>query len=177
MSRIGVASTSPPKVLLRCLLFYCYSFRGWWSEGTPEEEYEDSVFNLYTTETLVTGVSYTAIFDRSSSLKSSCGHPVGCQDPKMIFRDVREAKKDFEIQAAGRCWCWRRPSENCSTGPDFERVTLSGVPLGLAPSRRVALVHVKRFYDQPRTRQVVTFCGRSGCPGGAVSGLRMCRWR
>ncbi|CAM9199526.1 unnamed protein product [Ectocarpus sp. 12 AP-2014] len=51
------------------------TFRGWWSEGTPEEEYEDSVFSLYTTKTLDADVSYTAIIDRMSGLKSSCGHP------------------------------------------------------------------------------------------------------
>ncbi|CAN0119257.1 unnamed protein product, partial [Ectocarpus sp. 8 AP-2014] len=51
------------------------TFRGWWSEGTPEEEYDDSVFSLYTTKTLDADVSYTAIIDRMSGLKSSCGHP------------------------------------------------------------------------------------------------------
>ena len=51
-------------------------FRGWWSEGTPEQEYEDSVFNLYTTETLTPSNTYTAIIDRASGIKSNCGHPV-----------------------------------------------------------------------------------------------------
>lgn len=54
-------------------------FRGWWSEGTPENEYEDSFFNIYTSETLSNPTSYTAIIDSSSSIKSNCGHPVSFQ--------------------------------------------------------------------------------------------------
>ncbi|CAM9955064.1 unnamed protein product, partial [Laminaria digitata] len=50
-------------------------FRGWWGEGTPGEEYEDGVFNIYAVTALDAHTNYTAVIDRSSSLKSSCGHP------------------------------------------------------------------------------------------------------
>ena len=54
-------------------------FRGWWAEGTPGEEYEDGVFNIYAVTALDAYANYTAVIDRSSSLKSSCGHPVSCR--------------------------------------------------------------------------------------------------
>jgi len=58
----------PPPIFCR--------FRGWWSEDTPENEFEDSLFNLYAVQALAAGYSYTAIIDRSSSIKSNCGHAV-----------------------------------------------------------------------------------------------------
>eukprot|EP00903_Cladosiphon_okamuranus_P007144 g6938.t1 len=70
------------------------TFRGWWSEGTPEQEYEDSVFNLYTSQTLVSDVSYTAIIDRSISIKSNCGHPA---DDPLFYAWVDDITTNYKM--------------------------------------------------------------------------------
>eukprot|EP00904_Undaria_pinnatifida_P008271 jgi/Undpi1/4574/HiC_scaffold_18.g07928.m1 len=58
------------------------TFRGWWGEGTPEKEFEDGVFSIYAVTALDAYANYTAVIDRSSGLKSSCGHPVSlCLPP------------------------------------------------------------------------------------------------
>ncbi|CAM9651395.1 unnamed protein product, partial [Scytosiphon promiscuus] len=83
------------------------TFRGWWSEGTPEEEYEDSIFNLYTERTLVADETYTVIIDRSSSLKSNCGHPADFSafyawvDDETTFYKMF-GKVDYAIEAIER---------------------------------------------------------------------------
>ena len=58
-------------------------FRGWWGEGTPGEAYEDGVFSIYAVTALDAYANYTAVIDRSSSLKSSCGHPVSYRFPEV----------------------------------------------------------------------------------------------
>lgn len=65
-------------------------FRGWWGEGTPEKEFEDGVFSIYAVTALDAYANYTAVIDRSSSLKSSCGHPVSlCLPPHPRHIQVR----------------------------------------------------------------------------------------
>ena len=51
------------------------------------------MFNLYTTETLSPPNSYTAIIDRSSSIKSNCGHPVSSDPPRHnLFQQLHAAR-------------------------------------------------------------------------------------